>query len=213
VGRLTVVELDDDLAEALRVRYADRLDVEVVHGDILDVPLARHCSDPARLKVIGNIPYNITTPIVFSLLVRPRPAEIVIMVQDEVADRIVAAVGTKAYGALSIGVRSVARAERLFKVGRQAFRPVPSVDSAILRITPLRPEPMGPEQEDRLRRLVRACFQWRRKQLGKILRDHADLAYDPAVIEHAAAAVAISLQDRPERLAPQTFLALAGALP
>ena len=135
------------------------------------------------------------------------------MVQDEVADRIVAPVGTKAYGALSVGVRSVATAERRFKVGRQAFRPVPKVESAIIRITPFSPERLSQADETRLRRLVRAVFQWRRKQLGKILRDHPDLRHDADVIERAAAAAGISLKDRPERLSPEEFLSLAVALP
>lgn len=213
VGRLLLVELDDDLAESLRAQYADTSSVEVVQGDVLRVPLAEHISEPATLRVVGNIPYNITTPIIFRLLERPRPASIVLMVQDEVADRIVAPVGSKAYGALSIGVRSVATVERLFKVGRQAFRPVPGVDSAVVRIEPRRPEPISEVDEARLRRLVRAAFQWRRKQLRGILRDHPDLVIPPELAEAAAESAQISLADRPERLSPEDFLALAVALP
>jgi 16S rRNA (adenine1518-N6/adenine1519-N6)-dimethyltransferase len=213
VRRLVLVELDDALAESLETELGSRPDVEVVHADILDVSLEQVASDPPRLKVIGNIPYNVTTPIVFRLLQRPRPSEIVLMVQDEVAARIVAPVGTKAYGALSIGVRSVARAERLFRVGRKAFRPVPGVDSAIVRITPIRPEPMTPAEEERLRRLVRAAFQWRRKQLGTTLRSHPDLEHAVRALEEAAASLGISLEDRPEQLTPEAFVALAVALP
>jgi 16S rRNA (adenine1518-N6/adenine1519-N6)-dimethyltransferase len=175
--------------------------------------LAEHVKDMTATRVVGNIPYNITSPIIFRLLKRPRPREIVLMIQDDVADRIVAPVGTKAYGALSIGVRSVAKAERLFKVGRGAFRPVPGVDSAVIRITPRRPDPLGLEEKRQLRNLVRAAFQWRRKQLQKILRDHPDLGYDLDVVEHAAEAAGISLADRPERLEPEQFIRLAVALP
>lgn len=212
VRRLVLVELDDDLAAALAAEHAGRDDVEVVHGDVLDLRLGDHFADPASALVIGNIPYNITTPIVFHLLERPRPRAIVLMVQDDVAERIVAPAGTKAYGALSIGVRSVAVAERLFGVGRRAFRPVPNVDSSIVRIVPTRPEPLGEAEEARLRRLVRASFQWRRKQLFKILRDHPDLALPPERARALLQGVGIAPEDRPERLEPGQFVRLAAAL-
>jgi 16S rRNA (adenine1518-N6/adenine1519-N6)-dimethyltransferase len=213
---LVLVELDDHLAASLSEEYAGRYDVVVVHADVLAVTLqelAPEDAEVADLTVVGNIPYNITTPILFHLLERPRPREIVLMVQDDVAARIVASVGTKEYGALSVGVRTVASVERLFKVGRKAFRPVPGVDSAIIRIRPTHPPSMSVEEEEGLRRLVRAAFQWRRKQLGKILRDHGDLAYEAGVVERAVESVGASLQDRPERLTPEQFVALAAALP
>jgi 16S rRNA (adenine1518-N6/adenine1519-N6)-dimethyltransferase len=213
VRRLVLVELDDDLARELADRYAGRDDVRVVHADVLDVDLPALCEEPSELLVVGNIPYNITTPIVFKLLERPRPKRIVLMVQDDVADRLVGPVGTKAYGALSVGVRAVAEVERLFRVGRGAFRPVPKVDSAVIRIRPLRPAPLSEREEERLRRLVRAAFQWRRKQLRKILRDHPDLMCPPEAAEAAATRAGTDLEDRPERLTPDQFVRLAAALP
>lgn len=212
VRRLILVELDDELARELDAEHRSRPDVLVVHADFLDVDRASLADDPEALKVIGNIPYNITTPILFRLLERPRPAEIVLMVQEDVAERIVAPPGGKTYGALSVGVRSVADVERVFAVGRQAFRPVPGVHSAVIRIVPHRPPRHTEEEERRLRRLVRAAFQWRRKQLGKILRDHPDLRYDDDVAERAAARAGVTLEARPERLAPEQFWTLAGAL-
>lgn len=212
VGRLVLVELDDALAAARAEEFAVRRDITVVHGDVLEIDLSKHVSDPEQLLVIGNIPYNITTPIIFRLLERPRPRDIVLMVQDEVAHRIVAEPGTKAYGALSVGVRSVARAQRLFKVKRGAFRPEPGVDSAIIRITPKRPEPIDAAQEERLRTLVRAAFQWRRKQLRRILRDHPDLGMPQEAAEAACVSVGVDPDDRPERLTPEAFLALSTAL-
>ncbi|HSM61939.1 MAG TPA: 16S rRNA (adenine(1518)-N(6)/adenine(1519)-N(6))-dimethyltransferase RsmA [Longimicrobiales bacterium] len=213
VGRLVLIELDDTLAAELQDRYGGRADVEVVHGDVLDVALEGHVRDPEALRVVGNIPYNITTPILFRLLERPRPLEIVLMVQEEVAARIVAVPGTAAYGALAVGVRSVATAERLFRVGRKAFRPVPRVDSAVVRIRPIRPEPLTEPEEVRLRTLVRAAFQWRRKQLAKILRDHPGLRIPPDRVAAILADVGIDPTDRPERLAPDTFIALSRRLP
>jgi 16S rRNA (adenine1518-N6/adenine1519-N6)-dimethyltransferase len=212
VGRLVLVELDDDLAAALDERWGSRDDVEVVHGDVLDVPLSDHLRDPAGTRVVGNIPYNITTPIIFRLLERPRPRDVVLMVQDEVADRIVAPAGDGNYGALSVGVRTVARAEKLFRVRRGAFRPVPGVDSAVVRITPLRPEPLTLAEEERLRRTVRAAFQWRRKQLRKILRDHPDLACSEAEVERVLGETGLPAETRPERLEPEDFVRLTAAL-
>ena len=212
VGRLIAVELDDHLAASLAAQYEGRDDVRVVHADVLDVDLPALATDVSRLAVVGNIPYNITTPIIFRLLRRPRPRDIVLMVQDDVADRIVAPVGTKEYGALSVGVRTVASVERLFSVGRGAFRPVPGVDSCVIRIRPLVPEPLSAEEEDRLRHLVRAAFQWRRKHLRKILRDHPDLGFAEDEIRSVADALGLDPEDRPERLDPGAFVRLAGAL-
>ena len=212
VRRLILVELDDGLARALNDRYGARSEVEVVHADVLDVDLTTLLEHPGTARVIGNIPYNITTPIIFKLLERPRPLEIVLMVQAEVADRITAEVGTKAYGALSVGVRTVARAERLFKVGRGAFRPVPRVESAIIRITPTRPLPLSRAQEVRVRRLVKASFQWRRKQMRKILRDHPELRHESERVEAVLEVLGISGESRPETLEPASFIALADAL-
>ncbi|MGE0160106.1 MAG: 16S rRNA (adenine(1518)-N(6)/adenine(1519)-N(6))-dimethyltransferase RsmA [Gemmatimonadales bacterium] len=213
VRRLVLVELDDALAAELAAEYAGRTDVEVVHRDVLDVDLGTVSASPAALLVVGNIPYNITTPIAFHLLERPRPREIVLMVQDDVADRILAPVGTKAYGALSVGIRTVAQVERLFDVRRGAFRPVPGVDSSVIRIRPLVPEPLDLEEEEHLRTLVRAAFQWRRKQLRRILRDHPDLATPADVMDEAARVAGVALDDRPERLSPEQFIRLAAALP
>lgn len=212
VRRLVLVELDDALAGALEERYGQRGDVTVIHGDVLDIDRVAVLEHPGEALVIGNIPYNITTPILFHLLSRPRPRDIVLMVQSEVADRIVAPVGSRAYGALSVGVRTVATVDRLFKVGRGAFRPVPGVDSAIIRVTPARPESLTESQEARLRRLVRAAFQWRRKQLQKILRDHPDLQVPVDRADAGLSAAGASPLDRPERLSPEQFVTLAAAL-
>lgn len=211
-GRLVLVELDDDLARELEELYGQRDDVSVVHGDILGIDPGEHVRAPEALKVVGNIPYNITTPILFRLLERPRPAEILIMVQREVADRITASPGSSAYGALAVGVQSVASAERVLKVPRTAFRPVPRVDSAVVRVVPRRPEPLSEAQEVRLRDLTRLAFQWRRKQLRKILRDHPDAGYDPVELEAMARDGGYDLTCRPETLSPEEFIDLSRRL-
>jgi 16S rRNA (adenine1518-N6/adenine1519-N6)-dimethyltransferase len=186
--------------------------VEIVHGDALELDLPARLERPARAKVVGNIPYNITSPLLFKLLERPRPAMILVMVQREVADRLLAEPGTGAYGALAVGVRSVADVERVLQVPRTAFRPVPRVDSTVVRITPHAPPRLSQGEEADLRTLVRACFQWRRKQLQKILREHPDLALDRERVERVAERTGIALTDRPETLSPERLLELSRAV-
>lgn len=211
VRRLVLVELDNDLVPLLRAEFADDPSVEVVHADILDVSLDDLFADPGAARVIGNIPYNITTPILFSLLERrPRPREIVLMVQREVAERILADPGSKTYGALAVGVQTVAEAERVLHVGRGAFRPVPDVESTVVRITPRRPPPLEPEEESAVRELTRAAFGQRRKQFQRILRDAFGLS--PEEVEALEGETGFDLRQRPETFSAEEFVRLARAL-
>ena len=213
VRRLVLVELDDALAAALAREYAGRDDVVVVHGDVLDTDLAGLLEDPARAKVVGNIPYNITTPILFHVLdAEPRPERIVVMTQREVAERILAPPGGKTYGALSVAIRAVADVTRVLHVKRGSFRPVPDVDSTVIRITPRRPAPLAPAEERDLRELTRAAFGRRRKQLGTTLRDAPGYELEAAEIAAVTARAGVAPEQRPETLDPETFVALARAL-
>ncbi len=208
-GRLVLVELDDQLAAALEDEWGDRSDVEVRHQDFLETDLATVAEDPSEVLVVGNIPYNITAPIIFKLLERPRPKVILLMVQREVADRLVAPAGTSEYGALSVGVRSVAGVESVLRVPRTAFRPRPRVDSSVVRITPVAPPPLSPEEETSLRNLTRAAFQWRRKQLQKTLREHGDLGLSRESLDRIAGETGWDLARRPETLEPEDFVRLS----
>ncbi len=209
---VTAVELDDELAAALTARYQDEPRVTIVHGDILSVELSSLTADWGRTRVVGNIPYNITTPIIFRLLQLPYPADIVLTVQAEVAARIMSGPGTRVYGALSVGVAIHARVERVCKVPRQAFRPVPRVDSVAIRVTPRDPPRVTADEASRVRTVTRAAFSWRRKQLGTILRRHPDLRCPASSISDALATRSLSPTVRPEQLSPEDFLWLASAL-
>ena len=211
--RLTALELDDEMAADLASRYEGNPRVKVVHGDVLSLDLPTLAGDWSRARIVGNIPYNITTPIVFRLLRPPYPRDIVLTVQAEVARRILAGPGTRIYGALSVGVALHARAARICRVPRSCFRPVPRVDSAVLRITPRLPAHLTPEAAVRVRTLTRAAFSWRRKQLGTILTRHPDLRCPRDVVEPVLAARSLSPALRPERLSPEDFMAIAAALP
>jgi 16S rRNA (adenine1518-N6/adenine1519-N6)-dimethyltransferase len=210
-ARLVAVELDDDLAAALAGRYRDRPGVTIVHADALAWDPSDVLERPP-VKVVGNIPYNITSPLLFRILEwRPPPERVVVMVQKEVAERIAATPGDRSYGALTVGVQAVAAVEPLFDVGRKAFRPVPNVDSMVVRITPGQDTAEG-SGDPWLRSLTRAAFGMRRKQLQKILRTAPGYGLD---VDRAIAVLedlGVRPDARPETLDPATFVALAHAL-
>ena len=187
------VEKDRRLAAAL-----DRRDnLTVITGDALELDWHSYGAN----KVIGNIPYYITSPLIDKALAPPIPDRVVFLVQSEVADRIAAPPGSKTYGALSVGVQAVARVEKLFTVAPGAFRPAPKVRSALIRLTPLAEPLVRPEEVAPFRVFVTACFSKRRKQLknavpGLTEADLQHLGFDPTV--------------RPERLPPEGFVRLFG---
>ncbi len=161
-------------------------------------------------KIVGNIPYAITTPLIDKSLIPPLPERVVFLVQKEVADRVAAAPGSKIYGALSVGVQSVARVERLFTVRGGAFTPPPQVDSAVIRLTPLA-EPLVPAaRQAAFRRFVTAVFGQRRKQLRRILRSIAGIDRDAAELTLTRQGLAPTA--RPETLTPKTLARLFDAI-
>jgi len=212
VGHLTLVELDDGLATELRAEYEGRADVEVLHADALEISLCE-VARGEPLKVIGNIPYAITTPLIFHLLdARPRPQLIVLTVQREVADRLTARPGNKQYGALTAGVQAVSRVEALFRISRQAFRPRPQVDSTVVRIVPQMPSPLSQEHEAAFRQLTRAAFSRRRKQIQKVLRQAPEYRLSGAEAEAVLGSLGIDPSTRPDALAVADYICLAAAL-
>ena len=156
--------------------------------------------------MIGNIPYAITSPLIDKALTPPLPARIVFLVQAEVADRISAAPGSKAYGALSVGVQAVCRAEKLFTVRPGAFTPPPSVTSALMRLTPLADPVVAPAELAAFRVFVTACFTRRRKQLRNVVM--AATGRSAAVVHDGLLALALNPAARPETLAPPAFARL-----
>jgi 16S rRNA (adenine1518-N6/adenine1519-N6)-dimethyltransferase len=205
--KVVTIEKDRGLAETLRASG-----LTVIEGDALKIdwhgvlgtthpslrPGQAHAPRTA-VKVVGNIPYYITSPLIDKALTAPLPERVVFLVQEEVADRIAARPGSKAYGALSVGVQAITRVEKLFTVAPGSFRPPPKVRSALVRLTPLTQPLVRPEEIAPLRAFVTACFSKRRKQLknavpGLRSEDLEALGFDPSV--------------RPERLAPEAFVRL-----
>jgi 16S rRNA (adenine1518-N6/adenine1519-N6)-dimethyltransferase len=204
-ARVTALEVDRDLIAGLRARFPN---LDLVEGDALDADW--HALAPARAGgrwfITGNIPYNITTPLIDKALAPPRPSAIVFLVQKEVADRVSARPGSSAYGALSVGVQAVARTERIFIVPAGAFQPPPKVDSAVIRLTPLAVPLVDDADASAFRRVVTGLFSYRRKQLGRGLRQLT--GWSPERVAHLVAAAAVPPASRPETLAPAQFVAL-----
>ncbi len=204
-ARVIAIEKDRDLIAPLRARFPS---VELVEADALKVDWGSVAGGP--YLVAGNIPYNITSPLLDKALTPPIPRRIVFLVQKEVADRVTARAGTSAYGALSVGVQAVAKAERLFTVSAGAFRPRPKVDSAVLRLTPLDRPLIPMEQQDSFRAMVVGLFGFRRKQLLRGLRELTGWPADQAGerLERAA----VDPTARPEMLSPEEFVTLHQSL-
>jgi 16S rRNA (adenine1518-N6/adenine1519-N6)-dimethyltransferase len=163
---VVAIEKDSDLIPSLRAAYPR---VEVIEGDALEIDW--HQLVPGSFLVAGNIPYNITSPLLDKALRPPLPRTIVFLVQKEVADRVTAKPGSRDYGALTVGVQTFATAERLFVVPAGAFQPRPKVDSAVLRMIPRALPAVSDAERSSFRALTVGLFGLRRKQIGRALRE------------------------------------------
>ena len=193
----TVVEKDRKLAEFVRSEYPQ---LNMIEGDFLEIdlePLAKE----KPLRVLGNIPYSITTPILFRLLdYRRNILSATLMMQHEVAMRIVAKPSTKEYGILAVQLQAFFDVDYLFKVGRKVFRPQPGVDSAVIRMTPKKEERI--EDQKGFSRFVRCAFHQRRKTLLNNLKE----SYNVALVDSN------TLNLRAEALSIQELFTLFGQL-
>jgi 16S rRNA (adenine1518-N6/adenine1519-N6)-dimethyltransferase len=200
-GKVIAIEYDRALAAILRERYADDPRITVLERDVLEVNFSELVNGPYSL--VGNVPYYITTPILFQGLTRPRPERAVYLIQREVAERIVAPPGDREYGALSVNVQALATPEILFRVPAGAFSPPPKVDSAVLLIVPRADPVISPAEEDAFRGFVQGAFGFRRKQMRRVLRELWRL--DAEYAEKALAAAAIEPTRRPETVSAEEF--------
>lgn len=203
-GRLVAVEIDRDLVRHLKARYAGQPKVEVVEGDALKTDWGAIAGTSYLLA--GNLPYYITTPLLFRILATPRPLRAVLLVQREVAARLAATPGSKDYGALTVNVQVTASIRVVARVSAGAFHPRPSVDSAIVLITPLESPLSGAEEEEAFRRFVQAVFGMRRKQLLRVMRElwMRDASRASAIL----ADVGLPPSARPEVISPADFVRL-----
>lgn len=207
------VEIDRRLAPLLEETLADCANVHLVFTDALKADLDALMRDTlgwdGRYKLIANLPYYITTPLIMHVLEgSEKVSELVIMVQKEVGERLCAAPGSKAYGAVTVMVQYAATVARAFDVGRHAFVPAPEVDSTILHLIPYEKRPIQAKSDAVLRRVVKAAFSQRRKTLRNSL---SSLGCDKALIRQALEAAGIEDSRRAETLSVAEFVALADA--
>lgn len=208
-GQVTVVELDRRLAAHLREAYAAHPALLVVEGDILRQPLRSLVPDDGDYAVVANLPYNITSAVLrYFLEDQRRPASMVVMVQDEVARRIVAQPPDMSI--LAVAVQFFGKPEVAFSVDRAAFTPRPRVDSAVVRIEARRALPLPAEQVDNFFDLVRAGFAQRRKQVLNSLA--ARLTVPKDVLANAFIVAGIDPTSRAETLTVADWVRLANAV-
>ena len=167
-GRLVAIEIDKKLIPILESELKDLTNVSIINEDVLKVDfneLIRNCSNAEHIRIVGNLPYYITTPILLGLLEQKVPAEtITVMVQKEVADRIVAPPGGKDYGVLSVSLQYYCECSFVLDVPRESFMPSPNVDSAVVNLA-LRKEKVQAKSEEMFFKLVKKAFSQRRKTL------------------------------------------------
>jgi len=207
-GRVIAIELDRDLAAGLRVEYALRPHVRIVEADVLAVSLGALADGPYVLA--GNVPYYITTPILFHALDRPRPEIAVYLVQKEVADRMAAAPGSKVYGALSVNLQAFVQVRFIRAVGPRSFNPPPTVESAIVQVIPRAVPAIEPAHERAFRTFVIGAFGLRRKQMVRVLRTLTGL--DALESQRLLDDCGIDPMARPETLSCEDFARLVRAL-
>ncbi|HTV86063.1 MAG TPA: 16S rRNA (adenine(1518)-N(6)/adenine(1519)-N(6))-dimethyltransferase RsmA [Dyella sp.] len=207
-GKLTAIELDTDLLPHLQANAAGIGELAIIHADVLKVDfsaLAQRHGVP-RLRIAGNLPYYISSPILFHCVDHAAAiADMHFMLQKEVVDRMAAEPGSKVYGRLSVMLQLACRVEPLFDVPPGAFRPPPKVDSSVVRLTPLAAQARHDADPQRVHAIVKAAFAQRRKTLGNALRQ----LMDADTIRRAE----VDPKARAETLAPADFVRLAKISP
>ena len=191
-GKLHAIEIDRDLAQGLQQEFGARLDLHAV--DVLQFDFTALGSG---LRIIGNLPYNISTPLLFHLAgCSDRIRDIHVMLQKEVVERMVAAPGDSDYSRLSVMLQYRFEMEKLLDVPASAFDPVPKVDSAVVRLMPLRPRPGVAHDEALFARVVTTAFSQRRKTLRNTLRNVLELAdFEALNLDPSARAETLSVSD------------------
>lgn len=203
-GKLTAIELDTDLIPALQARAASAGELHVIHADVLKVDFAAlaHSHGVERIRIAGNLPYYISSPILFHCLAHAEVIEDMhFMLQKEVVERMAAEPGSKVYGRLSVMLQLACRVEPLFDVPPEAFRPPPKVDSAVVRLLPIPLHERHDASPADVYAVVKAAFAQRRKTLGNALKQLLD--------SDAIRRADIDPKARAETLAPADFVRLA----
>lgn len=200
------IEFDREMVAVLSDRFAGKANLHLIQSDILQI-------DPAVLlsgrsgKLAGNIPYNLTSPILeWTILHRACFSEVVLMMQKEVAARLAASPGTKDFGSLTLFVQLFFDVEKMFTLKPGSFFPKPTVDSAVVRLQRLQQSRILDSEYGQFRRLSAACFRWRRKTILRILREEYQL--ESSVATQLVTSLSLELNTRPEQMTVVNFVAL-----
>ena len=213
---VAAVEIDNNLIPILKDTLKEYGNVEVIHEDILKVDiqeLAQRKNQGRPIKVVANLPYYITTPIIMGLFESHVPiASITIMVQKEVADRMQAGPGSKDYGALSLAVQFYAKPEIVANVPPNCFMPRPNVGSAVIRLTRHETVPVDVLDEKLMFRIIRASFNQRRKTLANGLNNAPDIPLSKEQIQESITALGVPVNIRGEALTLEQFAKLSNIM-
>jgi 16S rRNA (adenine1518-N6/adenine1519-N6)-dimethyltransferase len=198
-GRLEAIELDRDLLRPLAQMCAELGSLQIYNADALKFDFCQLQTEerPAQLRLVGNLPYNISTPILFHLLEQSRCIkDMHFMLQKEVVERMAAGPGSKIYGRLSVMLQALCKVEPLFDIGPGAFTPAPKVDSAFVRLIPFSSPPLKIEDQALFSQVVTQAFGQRRKTLRNSLRELiSDEIFAAAEIDPALRAERLSLAE------------------
>ena len=213
-GRVIAVEVDRMLIPILNETLADYDNLTLINDDILKVDLETIAAGK-KLKVVANLPYYITTPVIMQLLENESCiSSITVMVQKEVAERMEVGPGSKSYGALSLAVQYYSKPQYIMTVSRNCFIPKPEVDSAVIRLDIYEEDqrPVNPADPDKMFRIIRAAFNQRRKTLVNALSNSADVAAEKEAVLEALRKMDLSETVRGEALTLDQFARLADLL-
>lgn len=204
-GKLDVVELDRDLIPILRTKFFNFPEFRIHEGDALKFDFRQLLQPGQQLRIVGNLPYNISTPLIFHFLAHHTIVhDMHFMLQKEVVDRLASGPGTSDYGRLGIMAQYYCKVEPLFIVGPGSFNPPPKVDSAIVRMSPYDVLPFPAKDTKTLERVVREAFSMRRKTLRNTLKN--------LISAEQLEAIGIDTTLRPERLTLEEYVRIADAV-
>ena len=215
-GEVIAVEIDRNLIPILKDTLSPYENVTIINDDILKVDLAglvQERNGGRPIKVVANLPYYITTPIIMALFEKHVPLQsVTVMVQKEVADRMQVGPGTKDYGALSLAVQYYSRPEIITRVPASCFMPSPNVDSTVIRLTRYEEPPVAVRDEEWLFAVIRASFNQRRKTLANGLANAAGLGLGRQQVEEVLTEMGLSRTIRGEALTLEQFADLSNRL-
>ena len=201
-GKLDVVELDRDLIPILRTKFFNYPDFNIHEGDALKFDFSTLLEPGQQLRIVGNLPYNISTPLIFHFLSHHKQVQDMhFMLQKEVVERLAAVPGTSDYGRLSLMAQYYCKVQPLFIVGPGSFNPPPKVDSAIVRLVPYDDLPHPAQCTKTLNQVVREAFSMRRKTIRNTMRRLLDA--------DELESIGIDISLRPERLTLEQYVAIA----